>query len=250
MKKNKKLEIQRQEILNKINEIDYQLNGQSPITFSDTLENSISNDIVIFKTPIYINKYDIINFANRNDNKLINEIKLYKEYLKKNKNIETFYYQDNIIITEKGYYIALWRNDVLCKGLFENFYASEVPHISYDKEVLMDSWFLSLVIGMKIEINSIDPIDVDYYSKNGDILFNHMGFVSSKELEINKAEDFSLPIESFFIDTKNVYNVIIMKFYNSLNNKIIEKEIYDFIKNMANKYLKITLKYIPIQDNL
>lgn len=246
MKENKKLELRRKQILDDIREIDSQLNGQNSIVSPNTLVN----DIIIIKAPINIKKDDIIILAKNNDHKLIYEINLYKDKLKKENNIETFYYQDNIIITEKGYYIALWRNDILINKLYSNFNAIEVSHISYDKEISMDSWFRSLIIGMKIEINSIDPIDIDYYNKDGDILFNHMGFATSEELQGNTPEDFTLPIESFFIDTKNIYNVIIMKFYNGLNNNIIKKEINDFIDNMVNKYLKITLKYPPIQDNL
>jgi hypothetical protein len=70
----------------------------------------IMDSIVIITYPISDDKDRI--FATSNcDPMLVREIRDYKDKLAKDK-IETFMHLDNIIVTEKGYYCAIWESSL------------------------------------------------------------------------------------------------------------------------------------------
>lgn len=70
----------------------------------------MKNDIVICCAKLSEKKEDVFN-ALKNDTILINAINGYKSELKKN-NIEIFQQENNILITEDGYYIAVYAKEL------------------------------------------------------------------------------------------------------------------------------------------
>lgn len=76
----------------------------------EVVENNMRKTIVIVGAEITANKDDVFESLN-NDVDLIEGINQFAKDLKKN-NIEIFVQQDNILVTEKGYYIAVFPEDV------------------------------------------------------------------------------------------------------------------------------------------
>ncbi len=66
--------------------------------------------VIIVGAEISTNKDDVFESLNNNSD-LIEGINQFAKDLKKN-NIEIFKQQDNILVTEKGYYIAVFPEDI------------------------------------------------------------------------------------------------------------------------------------------
>jgi len=65
---------------------------------------------IIISTDLSSKKENVFKGAN-NDIDLVNAIDLFKEKLKNN-NIEVWEQKDNILVTENGYYLAVYPEDI------------------------------------------------------------------------------------------------------------------------------------------
>jgi hypothetical protein len=68
-------------------------------------------EILILNTELSTKKEDILKHGVREDIDLINEINKFKKELQ-SKNIEIFEQIKNILITEEGYYLAVYEFDI------------------------------------------------------------------------------------------------------------------------------------------
>ena len=70
----------------------------------------MENSIIIISTDLSAKKENVFKAANT-DVDLVNAITSYKEELKNN-NVEVWEQKDNIIVTEKGYYLAVYPENI------------------------------------------------------------------------------------------------------------------------------------------
>lgn len=68
-------------------------------------------DILIISCPLSIKK-EVVYSALKDDELLINEIIKFSDY-KANNGVETFKQRLNMIVTEEGYYLAVYEDDVV-----------------------------------------------------------------------------------------------------------------------------------------
>lgn len=73
----------------------------------------LNNKIIISTIPLSVDKSEVLKMAS-NEESLVQAIKNYAEELQSNK-IEIFHSQFNILITEKGYYLAFYEKDLVEK---------------------------------------------------------------------------------------------------------------------------------------
>lgn len=75
------------------------------------MEHILDNTIVIVSCPLSMDKNKVFKLSE--DNKeLIDAINAYSKEIRINDNVETFATYNNIIITENGYNIAIYGNDI------------------------------------------------------------------------------------------------------------------------------------------
>jgi hypothetical protein len=80
------------------------------------MENPLENTIVIVSCPLSMDKNKVFKLL-QDDKELVDAINSYSKYIKTNDDIETFNNISNIIITENGYNIAVYGEDI--KGVIK-----------------------------------------------------------------------------------------------------------------------------------